>query len=314
MKHVFILLLFLSVFTLQASYFRNYQTEDGLSHNSVWTVMQDDKGFMWFGTNDGLNRFDGKEFKIYRKHANDSNSLGHNFIHSIKEDSQKRMLVGTRNGLYQYNRIFDNFNYIPISGNQEKEVNVNDIMEDSNGSIWVCCHGDGLYKLSSELIVEEHYVSVGKSGDIPSNYLWTIVSDHYENLWIGTAGNGLVHFDPRNKVFTPIVNRENLNIENQSIYSIFCDDDNNLWIGTSTNGLFRYNQISGKSNHYLDNTGSVKAIGKYSENELIMGSEKGLIIFNKKTKATRLYATIQRTTLPTIPFFPLRKTRKIRFG
>ncbi|MFV0472141.1 MAG: two-component regulator propeller domain-containing protein, partial [Paludibacteraceae bacterium] len=81
------------------------------------------------------------------------------------------------------------------------------------------------------------FVSVGKSGDIPSNYLWTIVSDHYENLWIGTAGNGLVHFDPRNKVFTPIVNRENLNIENQSIYSIFCDDDNNLWIGTSTNGL-----------------------------------------------------------------------------
>lgn len=129
------------------------------------------------------------------------------------------------------------------------------------------------------------FVSVGKSGDIPSNYLWTIVSDHYENLWIGTAGNGLVHFDPRNKVFTPIVNRENLNIENQSIYSIFCDDDNNLWIGTSTNGLFRYNQISGKSNHYLDNTGSVKAIGKYSENELIMGSEKGLIIFNKKNKS-----------------------------
>ena len=69
------------------SNFRNYQVDDGLSHNSVWYVMQDSDGFMWFGTNDGLNRFDGKNFKVYKHNPNDSTSIGHNFIHCIREDS-----------------------------------------------------------------------------------------------------------------------------------------------------------------------------------------------------------------------------------
>lgn len=275
---------FLFIFSAQSSYFRNYQIESGLSSNSVWAVMQDSKGFMWFGTNDGLNRFDGRNFKTYKKVQNDSLSIGHNFVHCIKEDSKKRMLIGTRRGLYLYDRKYDNFKYIAITGNPEKEVNINDIIEDLQGNIWLACHGEGLYKLTKDLIVEKHFFSTKEEGSIQSNFLWTIVTDHYGNLWIGTAGIGLIHFDPRNERFTPIVNRRNLKTDNQSIYSIYCDNDNNLWIGTSTNGLFKYNHISGEAIHYLKNTGSVKSIREYSENELIMGSEKGLIIFNKDTE------------------------------
>lgn len=273
-----------TLFPVQSSYFRNYQVENGLSHNSVWAIVQDSEGFMWFGTNDGLNRFDGKDFRIYRKRQNDSLSIGHNFIHCIKEDSRNRLLVGTRSGAYLYDRVNDNFKQIKIEGNRQKDVNVNAIMEDLHGNIWIACHGEGLYQLNAELKVLKHYINDGKPGCIPMNFIWTIITDHFGNLWLGTAGMGLVHFDPRNGRFTSINNHEKLNIYNQTIYSIHCDDDNILWIGTSTLGLFKYNHINGEATHYLKNTASIKSIINYSDNELIMGSDKGLTLFNKETE------------------------------
>ena len=275
-------LCFLVLQGVKSSYFKNYQVENGLAHNSVWTVMQDSKGFMWFGTNDGLNRFDGKHFKVYRKKQNDSLSIGHNFIHCIKEDSKNRMLIGTRRGLYRYNREDDNFNHILLKQNDDNYVNVNDIMEDLQGNIWIASHGQGLFQLDPDLKIKKHYIFSDTPGSIPSNYIWTMITDHYGNLWLGTAGNGLVHFDPRNERFTSIY-RKSLDVSKQSIYSIYCDNDNNLWIGTFTNGLFKYNYINDEGAHYLQNIGSIKSINEYSAHELIMGSDKGLIVFNKLT-------------------------------
>lgn len=272
-----------SLLNAYSAYFRNYQVENGLSHNSVWSVMQDSEGFMWFGTNDGLNRFDGINFKTYRKSQNDSLSIGHNFIHCIREVSEKRLLIGTRNGLYLYDRAYDNFRQIKVKPSANKELNVNDIMEDLNGNIWVACHGEGLIKLDSSLHFIKQYLHDGKPGSIPLNFIWTIVTDHIGNLWLGTAGMGLVHFDPRSGRFTSINHRENMNIYNQTIYSIHCDSENILWIGTSNKGLFKYNHINGDVTHYLENTGSIKSIIKYTDNELIMGTDKGLTLLNKST-------------------------------
>ena len=77
MKRLTLILLIIISITapVHAYYFRSYQIEEGLSNNSVWAVMQDSKGFMWFGTNDGLNRFDGRSFKVYRKKNNDKSSI-----------------------------------------------------------------------------------------------------------------------------------------------------------------------------------------------------------------------------------------------
>ena len=80
MKRLFTILIILIICkSACASLFRKYQVEDGLSHNSVWTVMQDKRGFMWFGTVDGLNKFDGINFKVYKKQQEDSLSIGNNF-------------------------------------------------------------------------------------------------------------------------------------------------------------------------------------------------------------------------------------------
>ncbi|MDX9747650.1 MAG: two-component regulator propeller domain-containing protein [Paludibacter sp.] len=283
--HRFISIAILFVFSLvngYSAYFRNYQVENGLSHNSVWSVMQDSEGFMWFGTNDGLNRFDGINFRIYRKSPNDSLTIGHNFIHCIREVSGQRLLIGTRNGVYQYDRVHDNFRQLRLLGPSiDEEVNVNDIMEDLNGNIWVACHGEGLIQLDSSLTFQKQYVHNDRPGSIPLNFVWTIITDHIGNLWLGTAGMGLVHFDPRIGRFTSVNNRDNMNIHNQAIYSIHCDNDNILWIGTSNRGLFKYDHINGNATHYMESTGSIKSIIEYSDNELIMGSDKGLTLLNK---------------------------------
>lgn len=278
---LFSIIFFFSSFSFaEASYFRNYQVEDGLSHDCVWAVMQDGQGYMWFGTNDGLNRFDGKNFDVYKNNVNDSLSIGHNFIHCIKEISQNRLLIGTRKGVYQYNRETDNFKQIVIH-ESNKEIIVNDILEDIDGDVWLATHGDGLYRLNSQLIFKNQYLTNENSNSIPMDYVWTVVNDNYGNLWIGTAGKGFAHFNKNNERFTRIADRNGLDTSKQSVYSIFCDENNYLWVGTSTNGLFQYNYITGEVFHYLKNIDSIKSIKNYSDSKFIMGSESGLILFDK---------------------------------
>lgn len=284
-------LVFISVFLLllsdlQAAYFRNYQVEDGLSHNSVWAVMQDSYGFLWFGTNDGLNRFDGKSFKIYRKKQDDSLSIGNNFIHYLKEDSQNRFFIGTKEGLYLFNPENENFQCIDLNNNMISITpSINALMEDPDGNIWVGCHGQGLFVLNPDLSVKKHYFNTGKPGEIPSNYIWTLEKDYSGNLWIGTASEGLVLFDSKKEVFTKMKDKADAAITDPTVFSLYCDIDNNIWIGTLSEGLYRYNVRSGKISNYMKDTAfSIKSIIEYSDHELIMGSDKGLIRFDRQTE------------------------------
>lgn len=280
-KFVLALLLLWIALPIRASYSRNYQMEDGLSHNSVWTIMQDSEGFVWVGTKSGLNRFDGQTFKVYRKENGQANSIGHNFIHAIREDSRHRLFVGTRGGLYVYNRRMDNFESIPISPNRDKEVNVNDIREDALGNIWVACHGDGIFKLSPDLELLESYKSTSRPNSLPSNYVWTICPINPYEAWIGLAGNGLVHFNMQTKVFTPIKEPQILN--KQNIFSIHADKNNNIWVGTSNAGLFLIDAVTRETSRFMPQTENIKSIRTFSSNELIMGTENGVLIFNTDT-------------------------------
>jgi len=289
MKHTLVLAILccLIQFDVQGSCFRNYQKENGLSNNCVWAIMQDSQGFIWVGTNDGLNRFDGKNFKVYKNRLQDSLSIGHNFIHCIKEDSKHRMLIGTRRGLYYYDREYDHFHHIALKKEKQNDITVNDIMEDSHGNILIATHGEGLFQLDNNLRVLKHFVASKTPQSIPSNFIWTIVNDQQNNIWLGTAGYGLVLFSSSNDTFTPIKHPK-LDVNKQSIYSIYCDEDNNLWIGTFTNGLFKYNPTKNECSHYLSNIGNIKSITPYSDKELIMGSDKGLILLNKSTESFQI--------------------------
>ena len=108
MKKAFSTILFSLIslhFIFGASFqFVKYQVENGLSHNTVWCSLQDQSDFMWFGTSDGLNCFDGKSFRTYRYDPQNKNSLGNNFVLSLFEDETKRLWVGTQKGLYNFDK------------------------------------------------------------------------------------------------------------------------------------------------------------------------------------------------------------------
>ena len=168
------------------------------------------------------------------------------------------MLIGTRRGLYYYDREYDHFHHIALKKEKQNDITVNDIMEDSHGNILIATHGEGLFQLDNNLRVQKHFVASKTPQSIPSNFIWTIVNDQQNNIWLGTAGYGLVLFSSSNDTFTPIKHPK-LDVNKQSIYSIYCDEDNNLWIGTFTNGLFKYNPTKNECSHYLSNIGNIKS-------------------------------------------------------
>ena len=125
--------------------FVKYQVENGLSHNTVWYTIQDHQGFMWFGTSDGLNRFDGKNFKIFRHIPKDSTSLGNNIVRTIFEDERQNLWVGTNRGIYIFNSQQEEFEFFDNKTEDGVLIssNVYDIEQSHDGSMWIATFGQG---------------------------------------------------------------------------------------------------------------------------------------------------------------------------
>ncbi len=121
--------------------------EDGLSQYTVFCIAQDSDGFMWFGTKDGLNRFDGRHFKVYRHIPGDSTSLGSNYILSLCMDKEGNLWIGTDNGLYRYDRRFDCFSRMmnQAEDGASVEERVNGMLTDDKGRLWIAADGQGVF-------------------------------------------------------------------------------------------------------------------------------------------------------------------------
>src|ERR1700761_3622108 len=122
LKHFLLLVIalaFCNSLDAQSYYFTHYQVENGLSNNTVTCSLQDDRGFMWFGTKDGLNRFDGYTFKIFRVNIKDPSTIGNNVIVCLHKDNSNRLWIGTEGGLFKYNPINESFTHLSESGENE---------------------------------------------------------------------------------------------------------------------------------------------------------------------------------------------------
>ena len=136
--------------------FERPSVENCLSQNTVWCSMQDSKGFLWFGTKDGLNRFDGYNFLVFRNSEGDPNSIGNNFVHSLFEDTVTESIwVGTDKGLYIYSQETESFSPFSIEDTEQAiKSQVNSIVKDQNGDFWIGAFSEGVYRynpLSHEL-------------------------------------------------------------------------------------------------------------------------------------------------------------------
>lgn len=253
---VFILLLMATNFVSaqkQNIRFQHIDVTNGLSHNTVHAVFQDSRGFMWFGTEDGLNRYDGYNFKVFRPITGDSSSISDIFVNTIFEDSQKNLWIGTNNGgLNLYDRKTEKF--IRFQNNNRagdiSDNNIRVIFEDNQHRLWVGTKFRGLNLFVPEKKQFKNYFEQA----IPYKDIRCIFQEkNSKKLWVGTNHNGLILFDPdQEKIVKRYINNPNQNqsISNNEVNKIFVDSQNRFWVATR-NGLNLFDPKTETFEHFF---------------------------------------------------------------
>ena len=178
--------------------FKHIKSENGLSNSTIETILQDSRGFMWFGTRDGLNRYDGSQIIVYRNNPADTTTITDNFITSLFKDKQSRLWVGTLNGLNLFDPKLNRFTRVKHNPTDNKTIasnHITTIYGDTKGRIWIGTAGGGisLYQAASNSFKRVSCRSGNKSSTEVSN-IYTFFEDSRGNLWAGTEA-GLFVFD-----------------------------------------------------------------------------------------------------------------------
>ena len=235
--------------------FEKFLFNDKLPSNSVIRIYHDNEGYMWFGTKDGLCRFDGYDIKVFRSSALTPGKLTNNEIQCISEDNDQKLWVGTFEGI----NIIDKKNY-SIKALENKFISkerINSIISDSKGFVWIGTSNYGVLKMNPSTFEFERYSSDANSEyKIAGNNVTNIYEDNDGRIWISTWKNGLCYIDTNKKktVFAPKICLDN------NPFRLFQDKDGLYWICTWGNGIY---------NMRLDSTSTIQlnpmAISKDSE-------------------------------------------------
>jgi len=226
--------------------FYHITIENGLSQSSVQAIQQDSKGFMWFGTDDGLNKYDGFNFTIYKTDPANPNSLRDNTINVLFEDSKQRLWIGTQSGgLVLYDRKKDSFiTYFGVDDDENWQTLSSNtiwaITEDQEGLIWVgTSYGLNLF---DPVTGRFHRIfSDNEQTTLSGNYISTLLVDNEGTLWVGT-NDGLNKLDRVAGGFTRYQTAQTRDgaISLGMIRSLYEDKRGNFWIGTEDRGLFLF--------------------------------------------------------------------------
>jgi len=242
--------------------FRSYSIRDGLSQSTVSAIVQDQRGFMWFATEDGLNRFDGQAFSIYNVRVSEPASLSNSIVTSICEDRFGALWVGTEDGLNRYDRHQERFvRYYSDPENPRSLASnrVSLIYEGRGGTLWVGTRDGGLNKLVYDDIVgltQEtaeffHYQNHDHAGHgLASDEITALCEDRVGAMWIGTP-HGLHRLHPERGVFSGYRHDPDdpESLSDDDVRCIYEDGDGALWIGTA-GGLNRFDVRTGRFKHY----------------------------------------------------------------
>lgn len=219
--------------------FRHIKNEQGLSNSTIECIYQDHRGFMWFGTRDGLNRYDGAQMLVYKYSTTDSSSISDSYITYIYEDRNNILWIGTINGLNKYNPTTNNFTRYKSSPTGITNNYITSIYEDRKGQLWISTQGGGinLWNGATGRLINSFRMNSPAGSHLLSNTINCVFEDSRNNFWVGT-NLGLQLFDRDNKQFSTIALAAGTNY---NIRTIREDRTGNLLLGTNDNGLFIYN-------------------------------------------------------------------------
>lgn len=296
-----ILILFL--FTLSAELFpqlfsfNQLTIGNGLSNGNITCILQDSRGFIWIGTDDGLNKYDGYQMTIFRQNPQLVNSIGGNSIRCLFEDSQSNLWIGLKgNGLSKLNLktgVFKTYKHLP---SEKKSISYNDvsgIVEDKQGKIWIAVDRGSLEMYNSETEDFEHFqIFDRRTNQQLNNALTDIEIDKDGFLWLSSWGGGIYKFDTSSKRFMLHSHWSGKALDDKvckHIFSLYMDNAGLLWIASAHGGLYSLNIKSNVLNSYLEKGDekeiqerSISTITHDKTGRLWVGTtNNGLYIINK---------------------------------
>ena len=274
--------------------FKHLTSRDGLSQDHVNAIFKDHKGFMWFATDEGLNRYDGYRFFSYKHDPENKNSITNSFVYDILEDQQRNLWIATAGGLDKFDRKKNRFIHYNPPG---KKIFIRDIFLDHDQEMWLGTT-EGLYLFDAE---KETFIAYRNEEihDLNNDFIYSIAQDDDGELWLATK-HGLNRFNYQKETFRTYTHApgDKKSIGSSWVRCVYKDSKGNLWAGTVGGGIARFNRNDNSFvnfRHNPDDKSSLShddilSFAEGNDGKLWIGTENGGIsVFNPSLESFTTY-------------------------
>ncbi|AUD01120.1 sensor histidine kinase [Spirosoma pollinicola] len=284
--------------------FKHITTDEGLSQSNVTCVLQDPQGFMWFGTQDGLNKYDGYAFTLYQNDPLQPTSLSDNFVVSLFKDRKGNVWVGTADGgLCRFDKRTGRFTRFNRSQTDTRSLSSNHVLaitEDRQGNLWIATE-DGLNQFNptrGSFIRYQH--QTGNPTSLSNDLVQDVLVDRQGQIWVATFGGGLNRLDPLTGRFKPYRHRpgDQSSLSHNNVKKLLEDSQGRLWIATQGGGLNLLNQDQTSFTHFRHDSAvassllddDINTLAEDGQGNLWIGTEnEGISVLNKSRTAFTQY-------------------------
>lgn len=272
-------------------YFKKINTGNGLSHNKVNCIVQDKRGFTWIGTDDGLNRYDGNNFLIFRNTPGSAAGISGNIITALWEDEKGILWIATSDGglsRYDYRlpvaQQFKQYKNKPGDKTSIPVNIINALVQDENGFLWLATSGKRVIRFNKQTEKFDEPVTIGTATAL------ALCLDNNKNIWVGRQGGGLlkVHTQSLQLNFDKQYSNLYAKLPHVVVTSLFMDSDKNIWYGSWDKVLYKYNASNGQEEVFQESSFSflndeIDGMTEDSQQRLWMaGRYKGLQVYDRK--------------------------------